>query len=220
MLPIFIVFVIVSVAHIVFIILKMPTQRYVCKCLLVPFLLTVYIAGGGSKFIIPIPALIFGWIGDVLLINIQKKSNLLLGLASFLLGHICYIAAFIFILGLFGADGGACRMNIPAILIFTPPAVVLGMVVFRLIKPTKEMRLPVIFYMAVLELMSLFGFQVFLINPGTAGLLILSGCICFMVSDTILAYYTFRKIKVSGSVFLMGFYILAQAEIIIGLLML
>ena len=215
-----IIFILLSAAHIIFIILKMPTQRYICKCLIVPLLLAVYIAGGGSKFLIPIPALILGWIGDVLLINIQKKINLLLGLASFLLGHICYIAAFIFILGIFGADGAAGRINLTAILIFTPPAIALGFVVFRLIKPTKEMYLPVILYMAVLELMTLFGFQVFLFNPGAAGLLILSGCICFMVSDTILAYYTFRKIKVSGSVLLMSYYILAQAEIIMGILML
>jgi len=218
--PILVIFILLSVVHITFIILKKEKLRYISKCLLMPLLLAVYITGGGSKFLIPIPALVLGWIGDVMLIKIQKKANFMLGLASFLLGHICYIAAFIAVLGIFGADGGACRMNLPAILIFTPPAIVLGFVVYRLIKPLREMRLPVILYMTVLELMTLFGFQVFLLNPGVAGLLILSGCICFMVSDTILAYYTFRKIKVSGSVLLMGYYILAQAEIILGLLML
>ena len=100
------------------------------------------------------------------------------------------------------------------------PTVVLGMVVFRLIKPTKEMRIPVIVYMIVLVAMNLAGFQVFLLNPGVAGLLILSGCFNFMVSDTILAYYTFRKLKLSGAVLIMAYYILAQAEIVMGLLLL
>ena len=209
---------ITSVAHIAFIIKQKETPRRISKTLLMPLLLAAYLAGGGNKFL-PIPALILGWIGDVLLIKIQKKTFFMLGLASFLLGHIFYIATFIHIQDFFG-PGGADRINIPAILIFTPPAIVLGMVVFRLIKPTKEMRFPVILYMAVLELMSLFGFQVFLSNSSIAGLLILSGCICFMVSDTILAYYTFRKLKISGSVLLMSYYILAQTEIIIGLLLL
>jgi len=208
----------VSVFHVTAIILRKETLRRISKCFIIPLLLTAYIAGGGTKFLLPIPALILGWIGDVLLIRIQKKIYFMLGLASFLSGHIFYIASFIYILGFFGSD--ICRINIPAILIFTPPAVVLGMVVLRLIKPTKEMRAPVILYMGVLILLTLFGFQVFLFNPGIAGFLILSGCLCFMISDTILAYYTFRKIKVSGAALLMSYYILAQTEIILGLLLL
>ena len=109
---------------------------------------------------------------------------------------------------------------IPAFIIFIPPSVVLALVVFRLIKPTKEMYLPVFLYMTVLVAMNLFGFQVSLIYPGTAGLLILSGCFNFIVSDTILAYYTFRKLKLSGAVLIMVYYILAQAEIIWGILLL
>ena len=215
-----IILALVAVFHIAVIILEKETLRRISKCLLVPLLLAAYIAGGGSKFLLPIPALILGWIGDVLLIKIQKKINFMLGLASFLLGHIFYIASFIRILGSLSPDGAAGSINIPAILIFTPVAIALGIVVLRLIKPTKEMRVPVILYMSVLVLMTLFGFQVFLHNIGIAGFLLLSGCLCFMISDTILAYYTFRKLKVSGSVLIMSYYIVAQTEIIIGLLLL
>ena len=217
---IFIVFILVSVFHIIVIALQKEKLRQISKCLLMPLLLAAFIAGGGVKYPLVIPALILGWIGDVLLIQIQKKNFMMLGLSSFLTGHIFYIAALIGVLGIFGSGGAFRNINIPAILIFTPPAVVLGMVIYRLIKPTKEMAAPVIVYMAVLEILTLFGFQVFLHNPGIAGLLLLSGCICFMVSDTILAYYTFRKLKVSGSILLMSYYILAQAEIAIGLLLL
>jgi len=134
------------------------------------------------------------------------------------LGHICYIITFIQIPGLLNPGGNGGNLNIPSILIFTVPALVLGMVVLRLIKPTKEMRVPVIFYMVILIAMNLSGFQIFLLYPTTAGLLILSGCFNFMVSDTILAYYTFRKLKLSGAVLIMVYYILAQAEIVMGLL--
>ena len=210
------VFIIISLVHIGAIFLRKEKLRRISKCLVLPPLLAAYVAGAGSWLFFPIPALILGWIGDVLLIKIEKKAHFMLGLASFLLGHICYIITFILVLGFFGPGG----INVPSLAIFIPPTIVLALVVLRLIKPTKEMRIPVIAYMIVLVAMSLFGFQVFLRSPGTAGLLILSGSFNFMVSDTILAYYTFRKLKLSGAVLIMVYYILAQAEIVLGLLML
>jgi hypothetical protein len=72
--------------------------------------------------------------------------------------------------------------------------------------------------MLVIMTMVLFGFQIFIFYPGIPGHLILCGCLCFMVSDTILAYYTFRKLKLSGSLLIMCYYILAQACIIFGLM--
>jgi len=215
----FIIFILVSVFHIITIALRKEKLRQISKCLVVPLLAAVYLAGGGSRFFFLLPALILGWVGDVLLLKIEKRAHFILGLASFLIGHIFYILTFIQILGLFGLSG-AYKINIPALVIFTAPAVVLSMVVFRLIKPTKEMFLPVIIYMTILIAMNLLGFQVFLFNPGIAGLLILSGCFNFMVSDTILAYYTFRKLKLLGAILIMVYYILAQAEIVFGLMLL
>ena len=220
MVVLFIIFILVSVFHVLTIVLKKEKLRRISKCLVIPLLAAVYISGGGSRFFFLLPALILGWVGDVLLLKIEKKAHFILGLASFLIGHIFYMITFIQILGLFGLNGGAPRINIPSLLIFTAPAVVLSMVVFRLIKPTKEMFLPVVVYMTVLIVMNLLGFQVFLFNPGIAGLLILSGCFNFIVSDSILAYYTFRKLKLLGAVLIMVYYILAQAEIVFGLMLL
>ena len=220
-------FAVVSVIHITAIILRKEWLRRISKCFIIPPLLGAYIAGAGNWIIFPIPALILGWIGDVLLIRIDKKSHFITGLASFLLGHFFYIVTFACILGFFGYGAAGpngismvCNINVPALLIFIVPTVFLGMVVFRLIKPTKEMYGPVLVYMVILIMMSFAGFQVFLFHPGIAGLLILSGSFNFMISDTILAYYTFRKLKLSGAVLIMAYYILAQAEIIIGLLLL
>ena len=211
----FILFIAVSVFHTGAIFFKKEKLRKISKCFIVPLLLTVYLAGGEYRYIFMIPALVLGWLGDVLLIRIDKKTHFILGLASFLLGHVCYMITFAQILGLFGS---AVMFNVPSVLIFTAPVILLAMVVFRLIKPTKEMFVPVILYMTVLVVMNFLGFQVFLFNPGIAGLLILSGCYNFMVSDTILAYYTFRKLKLWGAVLIMVFYIIAQAEIVFGLM--
>ena len=213
-------FTLISLIHVTAIFLRKEKLRRISKCLIIPPLLGAYIAGAGNWLFPPIPALLLGWLGDVLLIRIDKKSFFMTGLASFLLGHLFYLISFALILGFPGFGSAAGNINIPAILIFAVPTAVLGMVVFRLIKPTKEMYAPVIVYMIALVAMNFAGFQVFLLNPGAAGLLILSGCFNFMVSDTILAYYTFRKLKLSGAVLIMVYYILAQAEIIIGLLLL
>ena len=216
-----IIFCAASAAHIGIIVMRKETARRVSKVLVMPLLLAVYLAGtaesGSNYYFFVIPALVLGWLGDVLLIRIDKKINFTLGLASFLLGHLCYIIVFAGIIG-GGAGGGAGRLNLPAFLIFAPQAFVTSIVIFRLIKPAKDMFIAVIFYMVVLVTMGLFGFQVFLLNTGLGGLLILSGCFSFVVSDTILAYYTFRKLKLSGSVLIMAFYILAQAEIVLGLM--
>jgi uncharacterized membrane protein YhhN len=205
-----IIFAVVSVTHIASIILKKETLRSISKVLIIPPLIAAYIAGMEGLFF-PIPALILGWLGDILLLK-REKTFFKLGLAAFLLGHLCYMIAFIQILNSAGS------MNIPAMMIFTPQAIILGIVVFRLIKPLKEMVVPVMLYMVFLVTMGLFGFQVFLVNPGLGGLLLISGCFNFMISDTILAYYAFRKYKLSGAVLIMIFYILAQAEIVLGLL--
>ena len=210
-----ILFIAVSVFHVGAIFFKKEKLRKISKCFIVPLLLAIYLAGGEYRYIFIIPALILGWLGDVLLIKIEKQTHFILGLASFLLGHVCYMMIFAQILGLFSS---AAQVNIPSVFIFTVPVILLAMVVFRLIKPTREMFVPVILYMTVLVVMNFFGFQVFLYNPGVAGLLILSGCFNFMVSDTILAYYTFRKLKLWGAVLIMVFYIIAQAEIVFGLM--
>jgi uncharacterized membrane protein YhhN len=192
------------------IVLKKEKLRCISKCLIIPPLIAAYIAGMDGLFF-PIPALILGWLGDIILLK-REKTYFKLGLASFLLGHLCYMITFIQILNSIG------NINISAMTIFVPQAIVLGIVVFRLLKPLKEMVVPVVLYMVFLVSMGLFGFQVFLINPGLGGLLLISGCFNFMISDTILAYYAFRKYKLSGAVLIMVFYILAQAEIVLGLL--
>ncbi|MCL2129800.1 MAG: lysoplasmalogenase, partial [Treponema sp.] len=215
----FVIFILISLVHFIAIVIKKENIRRISKCLVMPLLLAVYLSGGGGSYILPAAALVLGWIGDVLLIKIEKKTHFMLGLASFLLGHVFYIIAFLRIIISFGGMGLIGNINIPAMLIFIPPTIVLTFIVFALIKPTREMFFPVIAYMVVLVAMSLVGFQVFLLYPGVPGLLILSGCFNFMVSDTILAYYTFRKLRLPGAVLIMVYYILAQAEIIFALMM-
>jgi uncharacterized membrane protein YhhN len=133
-----------------------------------------------------------------------------------LLGHLCYIITFLECLGFFGFGGGS--LNITALAVSIPPVFILGLFAFRLVKPPREMTVPVIVYMIALECVVLLGLQVFIISSSFAGALVFFGCLLFLASDTILSYYTFRKLKLLGAVFIMVFYIMAQAGIILGLI--
>jgi uncharacterized membrane protein YhhN len=210
------IFIIVSAAHIVFISLQKEKLRRVSKVLIIPFLLAFYIAAAKSPLVFPILALVFGWIGDILLINKRRRMNFKLGLASFLLGHICYVFTFVNRLRP-DADDAVFRFNPTVALICIPLAVALGILMLKFVKPNKEMLLPVIFYLIGIVTMSFWALELFVCAPGPGGALILSGSLCFIVSDTMLGYYTFRKLKLVGSVLIMLFYVLAQAGIILGL---
>jgi uncharacterized membrane protein YhhN len=216
------VFIAISAAHIVFISIQKERPRRISKVLIIPFLLAFYLAAAENPLVFPFPilALVFGWIGDILLINKRRRINFKLGLASFLLGHICYVFTFINCLKPVGPDANdtVFRFNPTVAFICIPLAVVLGIVMLKFIKPNKEMLLPVIFYLVGIVTMSFWALELFVCTPGLGGALIFSGSLCFMISDSILGYYTFRKLKRVGAVLIMLFYVLAQAGIILGLI--
>jgi uncharacterized membrane protein YhhN len=212
-----ILFALVSVVHVSAIFLRKGKLRRVSKIFIVPTLLAAYITGQGTPLIFPVLALIFGWLGDVLLLRIREKTYFQLGLVSFLLGHVCYIITFVGCLGFFGS-GAAGRFSVTAMAVFIPIAILIGVMVFRFIAPPKEMIIPVLFYMIAIEIMTFWGLEIFILNPGLAGILIFAGALCFMISDTTLAYYTFRKLTIPGAVAIMVLYIIAQAVIVLGLL--
>jgi uncharacterized membrane protein YhhN len=212
-----IIFAFVSVVHVTAIFIRKGKLRRISKIFIVPALLAAYIAGQGTPLIFPVLALLFGWLGDALLLRISEKTYFQLGLASFLLGHVCYIITFIECLGFFGSGAGS--IDITAMVVFIPIAIIGGVMVFRFIKPPKEMLLPVLLYMIAIETMTFWGLEIFILNPGFAGFLIFAGALCFMISDTILAHFTFGKLTIPGAVAIMVLYIIAQAGIIMGLLL-
>lgn len=214
------IFILISAAHIVFILLQKERLRRMSKILIIPSLLAFYIAAAENPYVFPILALVFGWIGDILLINKRRRLNFKLGLVSFLSGHICYILAFVHRLWLAGSGAGeGLRFNPPAAFICIPLAAAAGIVIIRFIKPNKEMFLPVIIYVIGIEIMSFWAFELFVCDAATGGALVFAGSLCFIISDTVLGYYTFRKLTLAGSVLVMLFYIIAQTAITCGLMM-
>jgi uncharacterized membrane protein YhhN len=199
----------VSVAHLVSLVILKRKLQIVTKICLLPLLLAIYVFGARNLFVPVIFALIFGWGGDVFLLKIRDLRFFRLGLASFFTGHLCYIPSFLY---------GAERLNVWALVISAALAVPAGFAVHAIIKPKKEMNLPAICYEIIILLMSLSALQLLLSRRDGWSLLVFAGSLCFLISDTILAYFTFRTKPKRGDFFVMLSYIAAQSGIIWGMM--
>ena len=139
--------------------------------------------------------LIFSLFGDMMLLKPWYKFEL--GLASFLVGHIFYIIAFISYKGM--------DWDILPLL----PLIGFALWLFRMIKPHfGKLLIPVGSYMSVILLMVWQGMGIWLSEKNTFGLLIGSGAFIFCVSDSILAYQRFmRRFKYGNTLALVTYYI-------------
>jgi uncharacterized membrane protein YhhN len=182
-------------------------QRATKACLL-PLLLLVYVVSAKNFFAAVLLAILFDWGGDMLLLRSGEKKFFQLGLSCFLAGHLCYIVTLVKFTGAF--NGRALAVSAAA-------AVVLDVVVMRLINPGKDMRLPVMVYMVVLELMVFGSLQLLLYRGDLIGAVIFGGSLCFLFSDAVLGYFIFRTLPKYGDAVIMLPYILAQAGIVWGL---
>jgi uncharacterized membrane protein YhhN len=202
-----IVLAVVSVIYLITLFFKDSIMQFILKACLLPLIAAIYIFGT-EKLLIPIIlALIFGWIGDVFLLKIGNLLSFRLGLASFLIGHICYIIAFFNYIK---------PLNINVLIVSIISAFGLGVCIFKLVQPGKDMKYPVIAYEIIIMLMAISAVQIFFVSGGVFGILVMAGSICFVVSDGTLAYDTFRKKTKIGSFVVMLTYIAAQLLITLG----
>jgi uncharacterized membrane protein YhhN len=134
--------------------------------------------------------LLFSMAGDVLLIFQANPRAFLAGLVAFLLAHLFYIAAFVYVqssleLGTNGA--GEAGVAIALLLV--------GGGVYRYLSPgLGQMRGPVIAYIVVISVMVHRASAVALVYAGAATqpILMVLGALLFYLSDAILAVNKFR----------------------------
>jgi uncharacterized membrane protein YhhN len=117
----------------------------------------------------------FCWMGDLLLVSNNIRSLFLLGLASFLLGHVSYIGAF------------AVRgVSYPVVLGAGLAMAVFAWIVLRWLKPhlDNRMRRPVWFYVIAISTMMAMASGAFVIDGNW---LIPLGALLFLLSDLTVA---------------------------------
>jgi uncharacterized membrane protein YhhN len=197
---------VVSVVYLVSLFYKQGIVQKILKGCLLPLILAVYLFGADRILLPVVLALIFGWAGDVLLLKISALRFFRLGLASFLIGHICYIIAMY---------SFARPFNIPVLGISIAAAAVLGFFLFRLVRPNNEMKIPVIAYQTIIMTMAILAIQIFFAQAPVFGVFVLAGSLCFVASDSLLASDTFQKKTRFGFVIMLT-YIAAQLLLVLG----
>ncbi len=156
-------------------------------------------------------ALVLGLIGDVALMLSKDDAGrldgaFLIGLAAFLAGHVCYLAAFARY-GLGGLQMLAGLLVVVGSAALTLPRVLSG----AKRAGGQELMAVVGTYAAVLAAMAVLA-------VGTKSVLTAVGGLLFLGSDTVLAWERFVKPVRGGPVVVIVSYHLAQALIVLGLI--
>lgn len=159
-------------------------------------------------------ALVFSWIGDVILLFTDLgEIYFILGLVSFLTAHIIYCI-------LFNQLNKIRKKQNRSVFIFGSILIALyliGMVSF-LMPFLGDLKIPVTIYASIISIMLLFAFNGFLVWEKPGNLLVFSGAFLFIISDSILAINKFYAPIPKSSFFIMLTYLLAQYLIVIGIL--
>jgi uncharacterized membrane protein YhhN len=159
-------------------------------------------------------ALLFSWIGDVILLFADiAEIYFILGLISFLTAHIIYCVVFNNQIKT-KARKNSVVFGIGSFII----ALYLIGILSVLLPFLGDLKIPVTVYASVISIMVLFAFNGFFVwkNPGNKYIFI--GAIAFAISDSILAMNKFYAPIERNSFLIMLTYLVAQYLIVVGIL--
>ncbi|MFH6994034.1 lysoplasmalogenase [Flavobacterium sp. FlaQc-48] len=159
-------------------------------------------------------ALLFSWIGDVILLFADiAEIYFILGLVSFLIAHIAYCVLF--------NKQNTLELHINKALFIIGSLLIafylIGMITV-LMPHLGELKIPVVVYASVISIMLLFAFNGYLIWKRKGALYIFLGAAVFVASDSILAMNKFHAPIYKSSFFIMLTYLVAQYLIVMGVL--
>ena len=206
-------FAIVLLGELLGIQLQNSILQFIFKPLIIPVVIGYFdsqvndITKGFNKWIVF--ALIFSWIGDVLLMFQDKKDIFfLLGLSSFLLAHIFYIIYF---------HKARLRDNVksnPWLLVIV--VVYYGALISFLSPYLGDMKLPVRIYGIVISFMFMLALHMLFIKNKLAGKWMMIGALLFVLSDSLLAINKFYQTFEFAGILIILTYALAQFFIVKG----
>jgi uncharacterized membrane protein YhhN len=141
--------------------------------------------------------LVFSLAGDIFLM--LPTDRFIAGLVSFLLAHLCYIAAFTF-------EGTRSLRLVTSI-----PFAIYGAYVLRILLPyLGGMKAPVMIYMLVISVMAWQALNRWLGGAEQGSALALAGALLFVVSDSLLAINRFKSRFRHAQLYIMSTYFMAQ----------
>ena len=185
------------------------------KPFLLLFLLGWYCCSAEAPSAVIILALLFSWLGDVLLIP-EGKDWFTAGGISFIISHAFFAAAYS--KNIVFSAVPVWVIVLAALVYFT-----LSFLVFKSLKPhlSKALSYPLFFYLMINGTMNCFALFQLVSKPCLASALTFFGATQFFVSDTVLFYVRFNKNgRLKTHFLVMLTYILAEFLIVLGLLLL
>lgn len=176
------------------------THIYIFKPITTILIILLAVQGSGDvsalyKGLI-LAGLLFCLGGDVLLM--LPPRYFIAGLASFLIGHLFYIIAFVTDVGFVWSWWGL------------PLLVYAGFIYWLLHAYLGKMRIPVIFYITTISVMAWQALGRWSIAPGSSVLLAAVGASFFVVSDSVLSYNLFRQKFSAARIIVLTTYWVAQ----------
>jgi uncharacterized membrane protein YhhN len=159
-------------------------------------------------------ALLFSWIGDIILLFSDKgELYFIFGLVSFLASHLVYIVLF--------NKQQTTRENDKKVQFWLGIFLILGyftFMIFTLFPKLGPLKIPVLVYAIVITTMLFFAFKGSLKWSIPANKYIFIGAIVFVSSDSVLAFNKFYTPIEHASFYIMATYCLAQYLIVKGIL--
>ncbi|MDE3211599.1 MAG: lysoplasmalogenase [Bacteroidota bacterium] len=206
----FAIFLILSALYLAATLLPSPELEFYGKpLLLLPLMVVVY---GARKFRhagLLLLALVFSWIGDVLLLFTYRNG------IFFILGLVAFLIAHIFLITLFYRRSRDLNKkavwDLPALVLLI---LYLGLLLWILVPRLGSLTPEVILYSLVISTM-LYRARILSTQcAGRASLLLLGGAISFVLSDSTLAIVKFYHPLPFSSFWVMATYLFAQYGIV------
>lgn len=198
---VFLVFILVSVLDIIGISFKINALTYVFKPLIIVSLLSLYVLTVTVKNRFYLVALLFSFLGDVLLL-FSGEGFFILGLLSFLIAHSLFI---VIVVG-YIKKIAVIPIGLSIILFAIP----FGLLIYILGDSLREMLIPVIIYGLTIATFGIVSHTYFNIDKSKKSMYMITGAVVFMISDSILAINKFYYPTLIFEIMVMITYVLAQ----------
>ncbi len=158
-----------------------------------------------------ISALIFSWLGDILLL---WSDLFVYGLGAFLMAQVCYIIGFKLAQK---SSGRLEQVNFIKLFFFNLPIYLAAAFVFYLINPNLgSLKIPVIIYIIVIVSMVATARERFQKCNSASFWQVFIGALLFFISDGTIAISRFFMDFPESGIIIMGTYVTAQLLIVMG----
>jgi len=202
-----VIFLLVLLMHCLSIQVEMTQIRNTTKIILVPLLMIHLLINRSLRVLgyLPLIALLFSWIGDILLLG-DEPAFFLSGMIAFVMTHVCYSFTFLKIKQVTPKDRSYFVFPLLGLLLF-------GLLVFFYLKDDLgSYLLPILLYMVFISLMASLAIHTRTnVKIQTLSLYtFIPGALLFVLSDALLAVNMFKMQHIVIEVLVMLTYGLAQ----------